>query len=106
MAKVSKVQERLSDKLDKQLLDVVKKGVPLYDKDGDAVVDAKGKPVYGPPTAAYMNVARQRLRDLGITSTVPAGSAADKLAEECGLKDPDFKVRMPELSDESDAATG
>ena len=93
--------ERISDALDATLLKVIKKGTPLQDKDGNIILDPKGKPIMSPPSAAFLNVARNRLRDLGITKVVTEGDSADELAAELGLK----ARPIPELSQEDDRAT-
>ena len=46
-----------SDELDRALLDVVRNGVPLTDKAGNAVLDAEAKPIISPPAAAYLQAA-------------------------------------------------
>ncbi len=97
-------QAALSDVLDKVLLQVIRKGMPLLNKDGKAILDNKGKPIFTPATANYLNVARQRLRDLGYTKIAAEGDEIEQLAKELGLKD--GKVHpFPRLSIEPDAAS-
>jgi len=77
-------QEQLADTLDSQLLDAIK---------GDA------------PSAAMLNVARQRLRDLGMTKVTLPGDPTDELAKELGFaKDPKI-LKLPPMDDAPDAAT-
>lgn len=55
-----KITEQVADLFDKQLLLVLKNGREVMTKDGDVVRVE--------PTAADLNVIRQRLKDCGITS--------------------------------------
>lgn len=41
----------------------IMEGVPLVDKDGMAVLKPDGQPWLQPPSAAYLNVIRQALKD-------------------------------------------
>lgn len=41
----------------------IMQGVPLQDKDGNAVLKPDGQPWLVPPPAAYLNVIRQLLKD-------------------------------------------
>ncbi len=78
-----KVQEQLSDELDRLLL---------------------ARVLSGEATAAEMNVARQRLKDLGISKVVAPGSDLARLAEEIGRGG--FKPQIVEpVDDEPDFAT-
>jgi len=90
--------EKISEALDKMLLDVITKGVPLVDNAGRVVRDKYGKIVYRPAPASYLNVARQRVRDLGIskvpTPDDPIMEVRDRLAEE------EFEpLRLPEIDE-------
>lgn len=48
----------------------IMKGVPLLDKDGNAVLKPDGQPYLIPPSAAYLNVIRQFLKDNAIEAAV------------------------------------
>jgi hypothetical protein len=53
------------------------KGVPLLDRDGNAVLKPDGQPWLVPPSPAHMNVIRQFLRDNNIeATTIPLGDAS------------------------------
>jgi len=80
-------QAALCEELDRKLLALVRK-----DK----------------PTAAVLNVARQRLRDLGANRAPGLDESGDdgipkQLAEELGLNPK--TLRMPDLDERADAAT-
>ena len=54
-------------------------------------------------TAAELNVARQRLKDLGIDRAIDKDDPAKKMADELGLTGPDFAgQKIPEPCDEAD----
>lgn len=93
MSQATETQKALSDALDELLLDVIRNGR----------TDEEGNPVKA--TAADMNAAITRLKNLGIDKIVEPGSAAAELAKECGLDNPDI-LKFPAISDEEDAATG
>lgn len=103
MAQKKNTREKISDELDKVLLKVLKEGVPLRDRDG-ALILKRGKVVKGPPSAAFLNAARQRLRDLGITKVAAQGDSVSSLVKEMGLRGEKFR-RLPPLSTGNDAAT-
>ncbi len=104
MTEKKTVQTDLSDELDAVLLKVVRSGRPLLDKEGRAVLDDEDKPVLTLPSAQDLNVARQRLKDLGLTHVVSEGDVADELAREIGIRD--GKVfKFPQLSTEPDGAS-
>lgn len=63
--------QKLATALDEHLLDVCRRGSPVFDKDGSRVVDSDGSPLFAPPTAAILSVACQRLKNCGVRSTVP-----------------------------------
>ena len=73
-------QTDLFSELDKQLLARVKSGAA---------------------TAAELNVARQRLRDLGLTQTIKSGDDIDELGKLLGHT----KDYLPTMSEEKDEAT-
>lgn len=87
------IQQTLSDELDKVLL----KGM-----DGITVLDNEGNPVKIDPPAALLNVARQRLKDLGITKVVTADDPVNQLMREIGK--PKFKIVAPQPVDDAEDA--
>ena len=57
---------------------MILKGVPLLDKEGNAVLKEDGQPWLVPPSPAYMNVIRQFLKDNQIEAVViPMDGAGD-----------------------------
>lgn len=98
MPEVTKTQEQLSKELDKKLLARITKGYKVVDK-------ATGKLKTIAATAADLNVARQRLKDLGLTQLVNAGDSAATLAKEIGFERDHKILDMPPLSDKDDPAT-
>ena len=96
---VTTTQEKISDELDKKLLQALKKGVKVG-------VDDEGKPIHVDASAAVFNVARQRCRDLGLTKVVNPGDAADKLAKELFRGAPDNVLDLPAVSREQDSKAG
>nr|WEM05542.1 terminase small subunit [Ralstonia phage BOESR1] len=52
---------------------LILKGVPLMDKEGNAVLKEDGQPWLVPPSPAHMNVIRQFLKDNAIEATVIPG---------------------------------
>ena len=77
--------EALDAELDKELLAQVKGGM--------IVKDDAGKAVKLSTPAAVLNVARQRLRDLGYSKKVLPGTSAAEMADELDLK----AVQLPPL---------
>jgi len=61
-------------------LDIMK-GVPLVDKEGNAVLKEDGQPWLIPPSPAYLNVIRQFLKDNKIEATPAQGSALGDLSD-------------------------
>ena len=102
------VQAALDGVLDRQLLAIITKGRPVVGADGQVVKDENGKVEHRPPSAADLQVARGRLKDLGISKMVLSGSDADRLR--LGLEkgeDPYVNYKVPPLDMHSDdAATG
>ena len=84
--------ETMADEFDKQLLNVLKKGRQIMDKDGNLETVE--------PSAADLNVIRQRLKDCGITSMATQGSPIGNIVEEMRKR----KLRMPDLDTQSDDA--
>lgn len=64
MKSATQTQVDLSEKLDKILLDTL--------ENGQTALDDEGKVVKLTPSAALLNVARQRLRDCGVAPDVKA----------------------------------
>ena len=91
----AKIKEELSDELDKALLKGIQEGVEVPTEDGVVTIAAP---------AAFLNVARQRLKDLGISKVVTPGSDLARLAAEIG-KARGQPVNLRELNEEPDAAT-
>jgi len=91
----TKTQEQISEELDVTLLESVR-CVKSALKAGAELGDIRG-------AAALLNVARQRMRDLGISKAVTPGDAAALLAQEIGASLTD----MPEdeLEEELDAGS-
>ena len=58
---------RLQAALDRQLLDIMENGMPVYDKDGRPILGDDQKPIRTAPTAAYLQAARQRLKELQLS---------------------------------------
>ncbi len=99
----------ISNALDEHLLDAISNGAPLLDEKGDPVLDAEGNAIRRPPSAAILNTARQRLKDLGITKIMVEGDATDEIRKWLGLvegENPLETLKLPKLSEEPDAATG
>ncbi len=104
------VQCALDEALDRQLLDIIVNGRLVIGPDGHIVKDDDNKPIFRPASAADLNAARGRLKDLGITKLVLPGSVTDTLATQLGLEpgeDPVKNYKLPELDMEGeDAASG
>lgn len=96
-------QQELSSGLDTLLRDLVCKGTPLMDKEGNAVTDDEGHGMLVPPSAQLLSVARHRCRDLGMTKViVDDKDPLLKLASEVGYKPEN--LRMPDMDAGPDAA--
>lgn len=92
MSDVTPDQKALDAELDKALLKGVREGVAFITKDGEVVkVEAP---------AAFLNVARQRLKDLGLSKIATPDSDLAQLMKECK-----FTPSIAPLNDEPDAAT-
>jgi hypothetical protein len=98
MSRASHTQKEMAEELDTILVSILKDGQVVTVKGDDGVET----PVKISPTAAMLNVVRQRLKDLGIQSVPVAGSPAGNLLEAARLRFPG----LPELSDAEDEATG
>lgn len=93
---MSQLQEELSDALDRELLKGVTSGITIIDKDGN--------PVKIDPPAALLNVARQRLKDLGIPAIGAPSSGLEQLAAELQRHGAIPKFEVMPLNDEPDEA--
>lgn len=108
MTKPKKEQIEISEMLDKQLLSILRDGRPLIGPDGLPVYGKDGKQIYVPPSASDMNIARQRLRDLGIDKMPVGEDDASSLRDEFLRQDARVRnFKMPAIADsrEDDAAT-
>jgi len=99
---MSDTVSQLSDALDVLLLRTIRDGVPLRDSHGQVRRDERGEILLRPATAAEMQAARGRLRDLGAMPMIPEGSAADELADELDYEIPET-IKLPSISEEPDA---
>ena len=84
--KKTKTIEELDEELDKALLGII--------RNGEIVVDKKGNIVKLTPSAAILNAARQRLRDLGVNKLIQPNSDIANLAEEMGIENANT-LKMP-----------
>jgi len=80
----------MADALDSGLVKILQGGVTQLDNEGN--------PVTITPSAAYFNVARQRLKDLGIDRDLADGDLAGQLSLV-------LPKTIPDMTDEPDAAT-
>lgn len=87
---MSETLEQMGDQFDKALLGVLKNGRQVMDKEGEIQTIE--------PSAADMNVIRQRLKDCGITSMATSGSPIGNIVEEMRKRN----LQMPELDIVSD----
>ena len=85
--------ETLSDLYDQHLLKVLVDGREIVTKDGELLKVE--------PTAADLNVIRQRLKDCGITSVPTANNPIGNIVAEMSRKG----LKLPDLDNEDDAAT-
>ena len=76
--------EKLDEALDKKLLEALK----------------------DEPTAAILNVARQRLKDLNFNKVPTGEDAASEMAEALGFRQNPNVLKMPGLDEEPDEAVG
>lgn len=88
--------------LDEQILKVLEQGETLRGKNGDVLLDEDGKPRSVPPSAAFLNMAAQRVKALGAKGATEEDSLA-RVAERARQKG----GAMPELDmDDRDVAGG
>ena len=85
--------EKLSDLYDQHLLKVLVDGREIVTKDGELLKVE--------PTAADLNVIRQRLKDCCITSVPTANNPIGNIVAEMSRKG----LKLPDLDNEDDAAT-
>ena len=86
--------EQLSELYDSALLELLRNGREIMDNDGNLV--------RVPVSAADLNVIRSRLRDCGITAAPTSNNPIGNIVEEMRRRG----AKLPEISDEPDAATG
>lgn len=65
------IHDKIAKALDEALLDLITNGRPEYDDEGNCT--------YVPASAADLNAARNRLRDLGLTKVPAEGDETDQL---------------------------
>lgn len=68
------------------------KGVPLLDKDGNAVLKPDGQPWLVPPSPAHLNVIRQFLKDNAIEAAVIPFEGEGRDLSDLPVFDDDGKV--------------
>lgn len=71
----------------------IMKGVPLTDKDGNAVLKEDGQPWLSPPSPAHLNVIRQFLKDNKIETNAGTGTPLDQIGG------------LPEFNEESNVVS-
>lgn len=91
----AKVVEDIADVHDRKLLDILENGATVIDKDGESRKVT--------PSAAFFNVARQRLKDMGYTKVPTQGDALDRMAGPLGFVQ--GAGELPPLSEDDDDAT-
>lgn len=98
---IHEVRSNIAEEMDRQLLDILVNG------EEKAIPTDKGiETVRVTPSAAMLNVIRNRVKDLKIQSPIGSGRAQDELLAEA-RKRFKFTGNMPELDLEGDdAATG
>ena len=85
--------DTLGDEFDKRLLDVLRKGRQVINRDGEVQqVEA---------SAADLNVIRQRLKDCGVTAVPVNSSPIGNIVAEMAKRN----LRLSELDDTDDLAT-
>lgn len=85
--------EQMSELYDAHLLQVLQEGREIVNRDGEVEKVE--------PTAADLNVIRQRLKDCGITSAPTASNPIGNIVAEMTRRG----MQMPELDDSDDVAT-
>lgn len=91
---MSDLHKHMSDAFDKELLRLLTRGREVVNRDGDRELIE--------PTAADLNVIRQRLKDCGITVEANATNPVGNIVEEMRRRG----MKMPVLDlDGEDAAT-
>lgn len=89
---MSETLETMGNEFDRTLLGVLKNGRQVMDKDGEVQTLE--------PSAADLNVIRQRLKDCGITSMATSGSPIGNIVEEMRKRN----LKLTELDIVSDDA--
>lgn len=94
------IAQRMQRGLDLQLVDIVENGEPVR-ANGEAIIDPDtGQPIRMPPSAAMLNVVRQRLKELagqGGDDTHPIQAALEQIRQA-----QDAGGDLPSLDDEMD----
>jgi len=102
----NKVHDQMSEYLDATLIRILKEGRPIIGPDGQPISDRKGGYKTMPASASDLNIARQRLRDLGVDKTKHDIVDPKEIAEQ--LRSQDARIdnfNLPELPDGDDPAT-
>lgn len=86
---MSSLSQDQQDRLDRAFdglidicLDIVQNREPAIDRDGHAVTDDDGRPLFAPVSASKLKVVLQLCQQLGIGKVAPAGSSGDTLRRE------------------------
>lgn len=90
---MSETLETMGNAFDEALLGVLQNGRQVMDKDGNVETIE--------PSAADLNVIRQRLKDCGVTAMATSGSPIGNIVEEMRQR----KLKLTALDDSEDAAT-
>lgn len=101
---MSEEQTELDGLLDGWLLEILRKGIPCTDKNGNVVVDSEGIAVFKPPSPAYIREARQRLKDLGYNKIPNADDPVPEIAKELAGRQPRRPATFPRIADLDDEA--
>lgn len=98
---IGDVHSDMAEQTDRILYDILVNGEEKAVPTGDGGVEK----VRVTPSAAMLNVIRNRLKDLGIQSPMGKGRASDALRDEARRRLRFPGGGMPPISDEEDAAT-
>ena len=102
-----KIHDQMSQYLDATLVNVLMNGRPALGPDGQVQLDSEGNVKTIPASASDMNIARQRLRDLGIEKVPQSNIDPKEIAEELRAQDARIdNFNLPQMADGDDAATG
>lgn len=89
---------RIHTLLGMRLLELLENGAPMFNKAGDPIL-LDGKPLYRPPTAAELSVARQFLADNNIQEEDGEGSGVGEVKKQLRAYD-DSPLMIPERDSE------